>query len=98
MPTRYQHLRVRLRIEQTRLLNWGERVGLVEDLLATPSKVLQLRRNLFLDLLLEMQALFKECADVVQPFEKIAGPKTSESAIEDGKFARRFPKALIAYS
>lgn len=92
MPARYQHLRVRLRIEQTRLLNWGERVGLVEDLLATPSKVLQLRRNLFLDLLLEMQTLFKECADVVQPFEKNARPKTSEYAVEDGNFTRRFPK------
>jgi hypothetical protein len=92
MPTRYQYLRVRLRIEQARLLNWGERVGLVEDLLATPSKVLQLRRNLFLDLLLEMQVLFKECAGVVQPFEKNARLKTSGSTTEDGKFARRFPK------
>jgi len=92
MPESYQYPRVRLQFEQTRLLHGGERIGLVGKLLKAPSKALHLSRNLIVDLLLETQALLAECAGVQEPFEKVVGPRSLEPAIEDSKFARRFPK------
>jgi hypothetical protein len=38
MPKKFEHLRTRLNIEEARLLNWGENVGLVEELLDRPSQ------------------------------------------------------------
>jgi Prion-inhibition and propagation len=37
MPEQYEHLRIRLRIEQVRFLDWGDKIGLVEELLEQPS-------------------------------------------------------------
>jgi Prion-inhibition and propagation/Protein kinase domain len=61
MPKSYQHLIVRLRLEQSRILNWGEKVGVVETLLDQPSRILNLHRNLILDILLEVQAAIRSC-------------------------------------
>ena len=61
VPASYHHFLVRLRLEQTRLLNWGEKVGLMEDLLDQPSRILRLHRNLILEILLEMQTAFRAC-------------------------------------
>ncbi|KAF7512715.1 hypothetical protein GJ744_000282 [Endocarpon pusillum] len=69
MPAAYQHFRTRLQIEQTRLLTWGEKVGLVEELLDYPSQILQFNRNLILDILLEIQASFKSCIEVTSKYE-----------------------------
>lgn len=43
-------------------------------------------------MLLEMQALFKECAKVSQPFDEIVKPHTVQESAKDDKFAQRFPK------
>lgn len=69
MPAAYQHFRTRLQIEQTRLLNWGEKLGLLEELLDRPSQILQLNRNLILDILLEVQASFRSCIKVTSKFD-----------------------------
>ena len=68
MPAAYRFLRVRLRIEQSRLLRWGEKVGLAEEFLDNPSRVLQLNRNLIFDILLEIQALFKKTVKIQAKF------------------------------
>lgn len=94
MPTAYQHLRVRLRIEQGRLLNWGEKVGLVEGLLERPDHMpgqeLRLNRNVVIDLLLEIQALIKSCVKTTNKYDKIV-PIKSISVNEEAPFDRRFP-------
>ncbi|KAK4691704.1 hypothetical protein P7C71_g5352, partial [Lecanoromycetidae sp. Uapishka_2] len=96
MPTEYQHLRVRLRIEQTRLLHWGQKVGLVEELLDEPSRTLLQNRNLIIDILLGIQAVFKECAEHHAKFDHLV-PATSSSeekklSGEDDSFEKRFPR------
>ena len=95
MPNAYQHLRVRLRIEQTRLLNWGEKVGLVEELLEEPSRLLQQHRNLIIDILLEIWALFKSCVAIESKYDQLVPqkPVTEQKVtlLEDA-FERRFPR------
>jgi HET-S-like prion-inhibition and propagation protein len=75
MPAAYGFLRVRLRFEQSRLLRWGEKVGLAEDLLDNPSRVLQLNRNLIFDMLLEIQALFKKTVKIQAKFDSLVPDK-----------------------
>ncbi|KAA6414498.1 MAG: hypothetical protein FRX48_01247 [Lasallia pustulata] len=82
MPTTYHHLRVRLRIEQARLLNWGEKVGLVEELLAQPSRVIQLNRNLVLDILLEVQGLFRSCVKAHEKFDSLVPEQSNSIAVD----------------
>ena len=60
MPAQYHHMRIRLRIEQERLLNWGEKVGLEQERIKNPSRLLQQNGNLIIDIMLEMQATFRE--------------------------------------
>ena len=61
----------RLRIEQTRLLNWGDQVGLLEASLETTSISLGLNRNLIHDVLLEIQAAFRGCVDIQARFDPV---------------------------
>ena len=75
MPAAYRFLRVRLRIEQSRLLRWGEKVGLAEEFLDNPSRVLQLNRNLIFDILLEIQALFKKTVKIQAKFGSLVPDK-----------------------
>ena len=91
MPDAYQYLRVRLRVEQTRLLNWGEKVGIVEDWFEEPSKLLQFDRNLVLDVLLEIQTLFKGCVKIVEKYDPIVPSKQIPSNA-DLSSNRRYPR------
>jgi len=75
MPAAYQHHRLRMRIEQTRFLEWGDKVGLIEEALDRSSRVLHLNRNLLVDLLLEVQALFKSCAAMGSKYDPIVNLK-----------------------
>lgn len=75
MPAAYQHHRLRMRIEQTRFLKWGDKVGLIEEALDRSSRVLHLNRNLLVDLLLEVQALFKSCAAMGSKYDPIVNLK-----------------------
>ena len=96
VPATYQHLRVRLRIEQTRLLNWGQKIGLVEELLDEPSRTLHQNRNLIIDILFEIQALLKSCVVMEAKFDRFAPQKQMEmqKRIEPNQdaFDQRFPK------
>ena len=91
MPDAYEYLRVRLRVEQTRLLNWGEKVGIVEDWFEEPSKLLQFDRNLVLDVLLEIQTLFKSCVKILEKYDPIVPSKQIPSNAEFS-FNRRYPR------
>ena len=82
MPRAYQHLQVRLRVEQTRLLNWGEKVGIVEDLFEERSKSLRLDRNLVFDVLLEIQTLFRSCVKITDKYDPIVPSKQLDSDSE----------------
>ncbi len=77
MPQEYQHLRVRLRIEQTRLLRWSQKVDLVEERLEWPSRILLLNRNLIVDVLLCVQAAFRDCVDIQRQYDHLVagGPR-----------------------
>ena len=97
MPAAYQHLRVRLRLEQTRFLNWGEKIGLVEEMLDEPSRILMQNRNVIIDLMLEIQALFRNATVIESKFDRLVPAKTtmagrSSSTAAETKFERRFPK------
>ncbi|KAF2233284.1 hypothetical protein EV356DRAFT_533926 [Viridothelium virens] len=81
MPATYEHLRTRLRIEQTRCLNWGEKVGLLEELLDEPSQFLQLNHNLILNILLEVQKAFRSCMVVTKKYDPVAAASSRSSAI-----------------
>jgi hypothetical protein len=71
MPAAYGFLKVRLRLEQSRLLRWGEKVGLAEEFLDNPSRILQLNRSLIFDILLEIQALFKKTVKIQAKFDSL---------------------------
>ena len=75
MPAAYRFLRVRLRIEQSRLLRRGEKVGLAEEFLDNPSRVLQLNHNLIFDILLDIQALFKKTVKIQAKFGSLVPDK-----------------------
>ena len=90
MPDAYQYLRVRLRVEQTRLLNWGEKVGIVEDCFEEPSRSLHFDRNLVLDVLLEIQTLFKSCVKILEKYDPIVPSKQIPSNA-DVSSDRRYP-------
>lgn len=80
MPAKYRHLRTRLRIEQTRLLTWGEKIGLIEELLDEPSRTLSMNRNLILDVLVEIQTTFKSVVKVTTVFDQ-AGPQQEQEQV-----------------
>ena len=94
MPAAYQHLRVRLRLEQTRFLNWGEKIGLVEEMLDEPSRILMQNRNVIIDLMLEVQAIFRDATVIESKFDKLVPARTmvGRSSSSETKFERRFPK------
>ena len=79
MPAAYEHLRTRLLIEQTRCLNWGEKVGLLEELLDEPSEFLQLNHNLILNILLEVQKAFRSCMKVTEKYDPIVAASSQRS-------------------
>lgn len=85
MPKACQHLVIRLRLEQARLLNWGEKVDLVEDMLDQPSRVLRLHRNLILDILVEMQVAFKSCLKTGRKYGALFPIPSPTSKVEKDK-------------
>ena len=81
MPVAYEHLRTCLGIEQTRCLNWGEKVGLVEELLDQPSTFLRLNYNLVSDILLEVQQAFRSCVNVTEKYDPIVAASSPTSGL-----------------
>ncbi|KAK5163507.1 uncharacterized protein LTR77_010689 [Saxophila tyrrhenica] len=69
MPADYEHLRTRLRIEQSRCLHWGQNVGLAEDLLDETNQLLRLNHNLVLDVLHEIQRSFRSCLEITTRYD-----------------------------
>ena len=74
MPAQYHHLRIRLNIEQQRLLHWGEKVGLEQERIKNPSRLLQQNGNLIIDVMLEMQATFRETVKIERTYDQY-GPQ-----------------------
>lgn len=95
MPAAYRYLRVRLRIEQTRLLRWGEKVGLAEEILDEPSLVLQLNRNLIFDILLEIQNLFKSTLKIQVKFDRLVPERPLPAAGTQSETEDRFLKKTL---
>lgn len=79
MPKEYEHLQTRLRIEQSRCLYWGEKIGLVEEMLDEPSKLLQLNHNLVLDILHQIQTSFRSSLEIGYKYDAVANPRASAS-------------------
>ena len=76
----------RLRIEQTRLLRWGEQIGLLEDSLEDASATMGFSHNVINDVLLEIQAAFRGCVKIQRkynPFVEQALPISPEWRIPD---------------
>lgn len=94
MPETFEHLRTRLKIEETRLLNWGENVGLVEELLEHPSHALQLNRNLILDILVQVQNAFKGCIKVETKFSGIIAGDAGKGKASTSKKSSFLRKTL----
>ncbi|CAG9947169.1 unnamed protein product [Clonostachys rosea f. rosea IK726] len=78
MPGEFEHLRTRLRIEQSRCLLWGEKIGLVEELLDRPHRMLQMNNNLVLDMLHQIQTTFRACIETTSAFDHVAEGRSSE--------------------
>jgi hypothetical protein len=96
MPKTFEHLHTRLKIEETRLLNWGENVGLVEELLEHPSQALQLNRNLILDILVQVQSAFKGCIKIETKFSGIVAGNTTKGESSASKSKRSFLRKTLA--
>jgi hypothetical protein len=96
VPKRFEHLRTRLNIEETRLLNWGENVGLVEELLDHPSQALQLNRNLILDILVQVQTAFKACIKIETKFSSLVVGNTGKGESSASKPKRSFLRRTLA--
>jgi hypothetical protein len=96
MPKKFEHLRTRLKIEKTRLLNWGENVGLVEELLDHPSQALQFNRNLILDILVQVQSAFKACIKIETKFSDIVVGNTGKGEPSGSKPKRSFLRRTLA--
>lgn len=98
MPSQYEHLRIRMRLEQTRLLNWGDKVGLLEETLEQPSLTLQLHRNVIIDILSDIQRLFKDCLIIQTQITRGLGSDLPGSARHPDPLTLQLPgkKALLA--
>ena len=80
MPAQYHHLRIRLNIEQQRLLHWGEKVGLEQERIKNPSRLLQQNGNLIIDIMLEMQATFRETVKIEGTYDQYAPQPAPEDS------------------
>lgn len=96
MPRRFEHLRTRLNIEETRLLNWGENIGLVEELLERPSQALQLNQSLILDILIQVQSAFKACVKIETKFSGIIVGNAGQGESSESKPKRSFLRRTLA--
>ncbi|KAL9616061.1 MAG: hypothetical protein Q9160_009032 [Pyrenula sp. 1 TL-2023] len=98
MPAALEHIRARLRLEQIRLLNWGEKAGLLEEELEQPSMILQLHRNLIIDILLEIQQLLKSCLRIETQYDSLVTAKDTSLSIAEDKSRHRLrgPDRLLA--
>lgn len=100
MPSTYHHLRVRLFMEQSRLLRWGDKLGLIEDRFVVPSQILRLDRNLIIDVLFEIQSALTGCAALQTAYDMIVPSKSNvlpslESSIQKS-FRERFLEKTLA--
>ncbi|KAL3476226.1 prion-inhibition and propagation, helo domain-containing protein [Aspergillus californicus] len=66
MDKTFRHLQLRLHLEQSRLLHWGKRAGVMEELLQEPSRRLHLNRNLIQDVLQEIKPVFEQTLRITE--------------------------------
>lgn len=103
MPKEYEHLRTCLQIEQSRCLLWGEKVGLAEELLDQPSKLLQLNSNLVVEVLQQVQLSFRGCMTVTTKYNPLVATRsiadsTSDECVEDARKHTFLDKTLAIWS
>lgn len=91
MPAQFHYLRVRLKIEQHRLLNWAEVANLTEqnDSLCT---TLQLNEALVQEVLREQEAILANFWKVGHPYRFLVDDDNG-GAVEEFEFQERFPHA-----
>jgi len=71
----------------------------MKELLDQPRHILQLNRNLIIDILLEVQAVFKDCVTADAKYDKLVPVKSFPSPESENTFDRRFPqgpKAMLS--
>ena len=95
MPSQYQYLLTRLRIEQTRLLTWGEHIGLLETSLEASSAQLGLNHNIINDILLEMHSAFRACVNIRSEYSPFAA-RHSPSHRQDSTTRKAFLERVLA--
>jgi hypothetical protein len=71
MDMSLHHLKLRLHLEQTRLLRWGKSAGVIGELMDAPSRALKLNRNLILDVLQEIQTVFEQTTKITNKHARI---------------------------
>ena len=67
----------RLHIEQSRLLNWGDSIGLLEASLEVKSIDLGMNHNLINDVLFEIQAIFRSCINIQTRYDPLLDRNTT---------------------
>lgn len=98
-PDEFKYLNLRLRMEQQRLFAWSETAGLADLEAKKQQKILEtntflLHRTTVLDLLVQVQCLFKEFQDEQKRYGKlltIPGPDDSLEAPEKDASNAHFP-------
>jgi hypothetical protein len=86
-PDEYKYLNLRLRMEQQRLFAWSETSGLADVDGKSQQKILEsntfvLHRTTVLDLLVQIQCLFKEFQDRQKEFSRLQVVSEPDSALE----------------
>ena len=73
----------------------------MEDSLDRPNHVFQQNRNLIVDILLEIQGIFKDCVDIESKYDTVllANKSTEEQHVSSSQntFDQRFPKRMDAF-
>lgn len=94
VPSQYQHLLTRLRIEQTRLLHWGDQIGLLKTPPEATGPTLGFSPNLINDVLLEIQAAFRGCMKIQHKYNPFLEQSDSISSHERST-AKRSKRELL---
>lgn len=95
MPSQFHHLRVRLKIEQHRLLNWAEVTNLTEQNDA-PCTTLRFNETLVQEVLAEQEAILACFWSVGDSYQSLVDDSQNDSiynSVEKSEFQDRFPNS-----
>ena len=92
MPAEYHQLLIRQSIEQARLLNWGDKVGLEQERIKNPSRTLQQNANLIIDVMLEMQATFRDTVKIQETYNPYLTQPNPPTAVRSDEADQHFTR------